>query len=100
MPRDRALVGQIHAIKRPVLPSGKVSFDAEWNAKGPRTFGQHKRRLHRREVLLNDALSDLLAKGVQGLRELGIASARCSEEAHQRLGLAEPLLSGLGQRFR
>jgi phage FluMu gp28-like protein len=34
MPRNRELVGQIHAIKRRVLPSGKVSFDAERNAKG------------------------------------------------------------------
>jgi len=34
MPRDRELVGQIHAIKRRVLPSGKVSFDAERNARG------------------------------------------------------------------
>jgi phage FluMu gp28-like protein len=34
MPRDRELVSQIHAIKRRVLPSGKVSFDAERNAKG------------------------------------------------------------------
>jgi phage FluMu gp28-like protein len=33
-PRDRELVGQIHAIKRRVLPSGKVSFDAERNARG------------------------------------------------------------------
>ena len=29
LPRDRELVGQIHSIKRRVLPSGKVSFDAE-----------------------------------------------------------------------
>ena len=28
LPRDRELVGQVHAIKRRVLPSGKVSFDA------------------------------------------------------------------------
>ena len=34
MPRDRDLVAQIHAIKRRVLPSGKVSFDAERNARG------------------------------------------------------------------
>ena len=34
MPRHRELVGQIHAIKRRVLPSGKVSFDAERNARG------------------------------------------------------------------
>lgn len=34
MPRERELVGQIHAIKRRVLPSGKVSFDAERNARG------------------------------------------------------------------
>jgi phage FluMu gp28-like protein len=34
LPRDRELVGQIHAIKRRVLPSGKVSFDAERNARG------------------------------------------------------------------
>ena len=34
MPRDRELVGQVHAIKRRVLPSGKVSFDAERNARG------------------------------------------------------------------
>lgn len=33
-PRDRDLVAQIHAIKRRVLPSGKVSFDAERNARG------------------------------------------------------------------
>jgi len=29
LPRDRELVGQIHSIKRRVLPSGKVAFDAE-----------------------------------------------------------------------
>jgi phage FluMu gp28-like protein len=29
LPRDRDLVGQIHSIKRRVLPSGKVTFDAE-----------------------------------------------------------------------
>ncbi|MFH0900002.1 MAG: hypothetical protein V2A73_05165 [Pseudomonadota bacterium] len=29
LPRDRDLVGQIHSIKRRVLPSGKVSFDGE-----------------------------------------------------------------------
>ncbi|MDP1916613.1 MAG: hypothetical protein Q8L14_10220 [Myxococcales bacterium] len=34
MPRDRDVVAQIHAIKRRVLPSGKVSFDAERNARG------------------------------------------------------------------
>ena len=34
LPRDRELVGQIHAIKRRVLPSGNVSFDAERNARG------------------------------------------------------------------
>lgn len=34
MPRDRDLVAQIHAIKRRVLPSGKVSFDAERNSRG------------------------------------------------------------------
>jgi phage FluMu gp28-like protein len=34
MPRDRDLVAQIHAIKCRVLPSGKVSFDAERNARG------------------------------------------------------------------
>ena len=34
MPRERELVGQVDAIKRRVLPSGKVSFDAERNARG------------------------------------------------------------------
>jgi len=34
LPRDRALVGQIHAIKHRVLPSGKVSFDAERDSRG------------------------------------------------------------------
>lgn len=34
LPRDCELIGQIHAIKRRVLPSGKVSFDAERNARG------------------------------------------------------------------
>jgi phage FluMu gp28-like protein len=34
LPRNRELVGQIHAIKRRVLPSGKVSFDAEHTNKG------------------------------------------------------------------
>ena len=29
LPRDRDLVAQVHSIKRRVLPSGKVSFDAE-----------------------------------------------------------------------
>ena len=34
LPRDRDLVGQIHSIKRRVLPSGKVSFDAERTGRG------------------------------------------------------------------
>ncbi len=34
LPRDRELVGQIHSIKRRVLPSGKVSFDAERTSRG------------------------------------------------------------------
>jgi phage FluMu gp28-like protein len=34
LPRNRDLVGQIHAVKRRVLPSGKVSFDAERSARG------------------------------------------------------------------
>jgi phage FluMu gp28-like protein len=34
LPRERNLVGQVHVIKRRVLPSGKVSFDAERNTKG------------------------------------------------------------------
>lgn len=29
LPRDRDLIGQVHSIKRRVLPSGKVSFEAE-----------------------------------------------------------------------
>jgi len=29
LPRDRELVGQVHSIKKRVLPSGKLSFDAE-----------------------------------------------------------------------
>jgi phage FluMu gp28-like protein len=33
-PRDRDLVAQVHSIKRRVLPSGKVSFDAERSARG------------------------------------------------------------------
>ena len=34
LPRDRELVGQIHSIKRRVLPSGKISFDAERTGRG------------------------------------------------------------------
>ena len=34
LPRDREMIGQIHSIKRRVLPSGKVSFDAERTHKG------------------------------------------------------------------
>jgi phage FluMu gp28-like protein len=34
LPRDRELVAQFHAIKRRVLPSGKVSFDAERTTRG------------------------------------------------------------------
>jgi phage FluMu gp28-like protein len=34
LPRDRELVGQVQSIKRRVLPSGKVYFDAERNARG------------------------------------------------------------------
>ena len=34
LPRQRELVSQVHAIKRRVLPSGKVSFDAERTARG------------------------------------------------------------------
>jgi phage FluMu gp28-like protein len=34
LPRDRELVGQIHSIKRRVLPSGKIGFDTEKAGKG------------------------------------------------------------------
>jgi phage FluMu gp28-like protein len=34
LPRDRELVSQIHSIKRRVLASGKVSFDAERTTRG------------------------------------------------------------------
>lgn len=34
LPRDREMVGQIHSIKRKVLPSGKISFDAERTNRG------------------------------------------------------------------
>jgi phage FluMu gp28-like protein len=34
LPRDRELVSQVHSIKKRVLPSGKVSFDAERSARG------------------------------------------------------------------
>jgi phage FluMu gp28-like protein len=34
LPRDRELVSQFHSIRRRVLPSGKVSFDAERTSKG------------------------------------------------------------------
>ena len=34
LPRDREMVAQIHAIKRRVLPSGKISFDAERTSRG------------------------------------------------------------------
>lgn len=34
LPRDRELVGQIHSVKRRVLPSGKVAFDAEKSSSG------------------------------------------------------------------
>ncbi len=34
LPRDRELVSQIHSIKRRVLPSGRVSFDAERTGRG------------------------------------------------------------------
>ncbi len=34
LPRQRELVSQIHSIKRRVLPSGKVSFDAERTGRG------------------------------------------------------------------
>ena len=33
LPKNRKLVSQIHSIKRHVLPSGKVSFDAERSTK-------------------------------------------------------------------
>ena len=34
LPRDRELVAQVHSIKRRVLPSGKVAFDAERTSRG------------------------------------------------------------------
>ena len=34
LPRDREIIGQIHSIKRRVLPSGKVSFDAKQTRDG------------------------------------------------------------------
>ena len=34
LPRERELVSQVHSIKRRILPSGKVSFDAERTSRG------------------------------------------------------------------
>lgn len=34
LPRNREVIAQIHSIKRQVLPSGKVSFDAERTGRG------------------------------------------------------------------
>ena len=34
LPRDRALISEIHSVRRRVLPSGKVSFEAERTAHG------------------------------------------------------------------
>ncbi len=34
LPRERELVSQLHSIKRRVLPSGKVAFDAERTSRG------------------------------------------------------------------
>ena len=34
LPRERELVSQVHSIKRRVLPSGKVTFDAERTGRG------------------------------------------------------------------
>ena len=34
LPRERELISQIHSIKRRVLPSGKVAFDAERTCRG------------------------------------------------------------------
>ena len=34
LPRDRELVSQIHSIKRRVLPSGNVTFEAERTNRG------------------------------------------------------------------
>ncbi|MBT6888981.1 MAG: terminase [Gemmatimonadales bacterium] len=34
LPRERELISQIHSIKRRVLPSGKVAFDAERTSRG------------------------------------------------------------------
>lgn len=34
MPRDRELISQIHSIKKSVTPGGRVTFDAERDAKG------------------------------------------------------------------
>ena len=34
LPRDREMVNQIHSIKRRVLPSGKIAFDAERTSRG------------------------------------------------------------------
>jgi phage FluMu gp28-like protein len=34
LPRDRELVAQLHSIKRRVLPSGNVSYDAERTNRG------------------------------------------------------------------
>ena len=34
LPRERELVSQLHSIKKRVLPSGKINFDAERSARG------------------------------------------------------------------
>jgi phage FluMu gp28-like protein len=67
LPRDRALVGEIHSIKRRVLPSGKVSFDAERT-----TRSGHADRFWAIALACQKARGPAPAKGVEiGVRVLG-----------------------------
>ena len=66
LPRDRDLVAQVHAIKRRVLPSGKVSFDAS------AARGGHADRFWAIALACQKERSPGPSKGVEvGVRVLG-----------------------------
>lgn len=67
LPRDREQVGQVHSIQRRVLPSGKVSFDAEHS-----TRGDHADRFWAVVITCQKECGIAPARGVEiGVRVIG-----------------------------
>jgi hypothetical protein len=80
LPRERKVVAQVHSIKRRVLPSGKVTFDAERTTRGAPS-AQQGTRSHER-VCFRRRRGGQLPRGLSSTAPWAFRAAARSAHVH------------------